>query len=86
MNCLVPTIGGMRETPQPQRPLTPFVRPAELASALGVTVATLYNWIARKVLPKPKRIGPNAVGWLRSDIEAWMAERPDFDEQTETAA
>lgn len=76
----------MKETPQPKRPLTPFVRPAELAPALGVTVATLYNWIAREILPKPKRIGPNAVGWLRSDIEAWMADRPDFDADREEAA
>jgi prophage regulatory protein len=25
--------------------------------------------------PKPVRLGPNAVGWLKSEIEAWQQAR-----------
>lgn len=34
-----------------------FVRPAQVAFALGVSRATLYNWINNGTIPKPQKDG-----------------------------
>jgi predicted DNA-binding transcriptional regulator AlpA len=36
---------------------------------------TLYRWIATENFPKPVRLGPNSIGFIRSDVEAWLAKR-----------
>ena len=36
---------------------------------------TLYRWIATENFPKPVRLGPNSIGFVRSDVEAWLAKR-----------
>jgi predicted DNA-binding transcriptional regulator AlpA len=36
---------------------------------------TLYRWIATENFPKPVRLRPNSIGFIRSDVEAWLAKR-----------
>ncbi|EQB15729.1 helix-turn-helix transcriptional regulator [Sphingobium lactosutens] len=36
--------------------------------------ATIYRWIGKGIFPDRYRIGPGSVGWLRSEILAWVAE------------
>lgn len=35
--------------------------------------STLYREIARGQFPKPHKLSAARVGWLRSEVEAWMA-------------
>jgi prophage regulatory protein len=51
-------------------------RPRLLAQKLGVSIPTLYRWVAAGLLPSPRRIGPNTTGWLASEIDAWLRSRP----------
>jgi predicted DNA-binding transcriptional regulator AlpA len=44
-----------------------------IAQMLGVNTGTVRRW---PDFPQPMRFGPRRVGWLRSDVEAWLSARP----------
>lgn len=50
----------------------PFVRQNQLAEALGVSKATIWNWRRRGYLPEPVQLGPRFVGWHRETINLWL--------------
>lgn len=50
----------------------PFVRPAELAAALGVSTVTLWNWRRNGVLPEPMNLGPRFIGWHKDVLNSWL--------------
>jgi prophage regulatory protein len=50
-----------------------ILRQKELAERLGVSVVTIWRWERKGLLPPKHKIGPNTVGWLESEIEAWWA-------------
>lgn len=52
-----------------------FRLPAVVA-ACGISRSTIYEMIRRGEFPRPIKLGARAVGWRRSDIEAWLASRP----------
>ena len=56
-----------------------ILRPAEVAETLGVHRSTLWRWRQRGDFPAPLRLGPNAVGFRRSAIEAWIESRQSGD-------
>jgi len=41
----------------------------------GLSASTAYEGIAAGTFPRPIKIGPRAVGWLESEIDAWLAAR-----------
>ncbi len=41
----------------------------------GLSRSSIYEKIAARRFPKPISLGARAVGWLESDIEAWIASR-----------
>jgi len=49
------------------------IRPEELAERLGVSRVTLWRWERAGQLPAKRKIGPNVVGWLESEIDEWFA-------------
>lgn len=46
-------------------------RDAVLAQ-LGIGRSTLYKWVADQTFPRPIKLGGKTVGWLTSDIDAWL--------------
>lgn len=42
----------------------------------GLSRATIYREINANRFPKPKKIGPRAVGWPESAINRWLESRP----------
>ncbi|WP_374047691.1 helix-turn-helix transcriptional regulator, partial [uncultured Bilophila sp.] len=40
-----------------------YVRPKQVSYIMGVSRATLYNWIKAGKLPKPERLGARMVAW-----------------------
>ncbi|WP_156256115.1 helix-turn-helix transcriptional regulator [Sandarakinorhabdus oryzae] len=54
-----------------------IVRHAEVSERLQVSSAKLFDMIARGQFPKPFVIVPGgrAVGWLESDVDAWIIGR-----------
>jgi prophage regulatory protein len=51
------------------------IRLHELEKLTGRKRSSVYEDMAAGRLPKPIKIGPRAVGWLRSDIDKWLAGR-----------
>ncbi len=54
-----------------------IVRPDEVQIRLGVSRAKFADMVAKGQFPKPFTIipGGRAVGWLESDVKAWIMQR-----------
>ena len=47
-----------------------------LLKILGISKSTLRNWILTQGFPCPIQLGPRAVGWVASQVHAWLDQRP----------
>jgi len=54
-----------------------ILRLPEVKANVGLSRSTIYLRIEEGSFPKPISLGARAVGWLESDIEAWITERID---------
>lgn len=57
-----------------QRPK--FTRMPSVLRFTGLGRSTIYRMIAAKEFPGPVKLGPRAVGWRWSDLDAWSETRP----------
>ena len=50
--------------------------PAVLAMT-GISRSRIYVYMSRETdpFPRPIRLGPNSVGWLKSEVVAWLDAR-----------
>ena len=70
------TIEDDRDEPQPNpRPLARVLSAREVATLLGVSMATLYRLRQAGTLPNPIRISRQRVGWRSDAIAAWLESR-----------
>ncbi len=51
-------------------------RPA-VETTTGLSRSTIYQHMQAGTFPKPIRLGAKAVGWLESEIIAWIKARTD---------
>jgi len=42
----------------------------------GLSRSSIYDFIARGIFPRQRRLGPRRVAWLASEVRAWIASRP----------
>lgn len=54
---------------------TRWLRIAEVVEAVGLSRATVYRLIESDGFPKPVKLSPKRVAWLRSEVEAWLETR-----------
>lgn len=47
----------------------------DVLSKTGLGKTTLYALLKQSQFPKPVSLGLRAVGWLESEIEAWIQEK-----------
>ncbi len=69
--------------------MTTLLTRPQVEELLGFSTSTLYRLMARKLFPRPVRIGQRAVRWRSADLEAWMGARPyagGGEPETRTAA
>ena len=52
-----------------------ILRRWEVESRTGYSRSTLYKMMAEDRFPKPVRLGPRAVGWVESEVDAWLQDR-----------
>jgi prophage regulatory protein len=52
-----------------------ILRRPQVERRTGLSRSTLYLYIQDGHFPRPLRLGPRAVGWLESDVSAWIAGR-----------
>lgn len=48
----------------------------EVADRTGLSIRTLHRLEADGEFPRRRRISRQRVGWLSTDVRAWMEERP----------
>jgi prophage regulatory protein len=54
-----------------------ILRKPEVIERVGKPgVTTLYRWIRDGHFPAPRQVGPNTVGWLEDEVDAWLRSRP----------
>lgn len=49
-----------------------ILRLTEVCDVTGLSRSTIYAWISEGSFPRYIRLGGKSVGWLLSDINAWI--------------
>jgi prophage regulatory protein len=52
-----------------------MIRRRQVEARTGLSRSTIYAGVAAGTFPKPIQLGAQAVGWLESEIDAWLRER-----------
>ncbi len=52
-----------------------ILRLPDVKTRTGLSRSTIYQRIATGTFPKPISLGPRAVGFIESEIEAWLQAR-----------
>ena len=52
-----------------------ILRRPQVEARTGLSRSTIYQRIKEGTFPSPISLGAKAVGWLESEIDAWLAER-----------
>lgn len=52
-----------------------ILRLRPMLSRTGLSRSMAYDLMAKERFPKPISLGARAVGWLESEIDAWIAQR-----------
>lgn len=52
-----------------------FLREPEIKALTGLSRTTIWRMERRGEFPRRRKISTNAVAWLESEIDAWMADR-----------
>ena len=50
-----------------------ILRLPEVVEMAGVQRATIYRYMADGIFPRSVKLGNRTVGWLQSEVQAWMA-------------
>lgn len=51
-----------------------FIKSKEVVTLTSLSRPTIWRLTRRKKFPRSYSLSPGRVGWLRSDIDAWIAE------------
>lgn len=49
-----------------------ILRRKQVEARTGLSRSTIYQYMADGQFPKPVRLGSRAVGWIESEISAWL--------------
>ena len=73
---------GFRSSPNPAQALGSgemaidrIIRKPELLRVTGVSIASIYRWVASGTFPSPVKLGPGSVGWRETEIREWLDNR-----------
>jgi prophage regulatory protein len=51
------------------------LRKPDVKGRTGLSNSTIHAWIKEGRFPAPVALGARAVGWIESEIDAWIADR-----------
>ena len=52
-----------------------IIRMADVQARTGLSRSTIYQWASDGSFPQPIRLGARAVGWIESEVDAWIREQ-----------
>jgi predicted DNA-binding transcriptional regulator AlpA len=70
-----PDTGQQNTLPVITVPGGSVLREKDAALAMGLSRTTRWRMRKRGDGPRPIRLGPNSIGYLRSEVEQWLRER-----------
>jgi prophage regulatory protein len=53
-----------------------IIREPKVLELVGAGRSTVRMWEKEGSFPQRRKIGKRSVGWLKSEIEAWLSSRP----------
>ncbi len=59
-----------------------FIRDPECRRTSGLSRSTRWRHERAGIFPKRRRISPNAVAWLESEVQEWLRTRAENAEDT----
>ncbi|WP_429497099.1 AlpA family phage regulatory protein [Robbsia andropogonis] len=51
------------------------LRLADLSAKVGMRKSAIYQMMSENAFPRPFKLNARAVGWLESDVDAWILDR-----------
>ncbi|MFA6698986.1 MAG: AlpA family phage regulatory protein [Thiomicrospira sp.] len=63
-------------TPTLPTPTQKIRRRSQVLAHFSISASTLYRWIERDGFPRPIQLGGHSVGWVETEIQAWLSNRP----------
>ena len=64
-----------RTTAQEVEVPTRIVRLPDVQARTGLSRSTIYVRVAAGSFPKPVQLGARAVGWIESEVDAWIRQQ-----------
>ena len=61
--------------PEPVAPGDHYFRARDVQARVGLSRTTIWRLVRVGQFPAPRRLSANAIGWLASEVEAWIASR-----------
>jgi prophage regulatory protein len=55
--------------------MTTILRRKQVEARTGLSRSSIYRLMDEEKFPRPVTLGAHAVGWIESEIEAWLAEK-----------
>jgi len=52
-----------------------ILRAPDVRRLTGLSRTTIWRMVRKGEFPVPRRLSTNAIGWIASDVEAWIAAR-----------
>lgn len=52
-----------------------IIRRKQVEERTGLSRSTIYNRIQEGTFPRPVSLGARAVGWLETEVDAWIVAR-----------
>jgi prophage regulatory protein len=56
-------------------PVARYLRAPEVCSRVALSRTTIWRLVRGGQFPAPRQLSPNAIGWLASEVDAWIATR-----------
>jgi prophage regulatory protein len=52
-----------------------ILRLPEVKARTGLAKSTVFLYVKQGIFPRPIELGPNAIGWVESEIQDWIDAR-----------
>ena len=53
-----------------------YLRIDDIVHRLGISKSSIYAWVKEGEFPPQKKLGKRIARWKESDVNQWLAERP----------
>lgn len=65
----------MYQKEAPRAEMDSILRLHDVLEISGASRSSIYLWVSAGIFPPPVKLGARAVGWRRSDVQRWLADR-----------